>query len=62
MATDMAQFGFDASAGEPPDVVGAVVAWLCCDPEAASMSGRNIEAQAFCHERGLLPGWTGPRG
>jgi NAD(P)-dependent dehydrogenase (short-subunit alcohol dehydrogenase family) len=61
MATDMAQFGFDASAGEPPDVVGAVVAWLCSDPEAAALSGRNIEAQQFCHERGLLPGWAGPR-
>jgi NAD(P)-dependent dehydrogenase (short-subunit alcohol dehydrogenase family) len=61
MATDMAQFGFDVSAGEPPDVVGAVVAWLASDPEAVALSGGNIEAQQFCHERGLLPGWPGPR-
>jgi NAD(P)-dependent dehydrogenase (short-subunit alcohol dehydrogenase family) len=61
MAADMADFGFDVSAGEPPDVVAAVVAWLCTDAEAASLSGTNVEAQEFCHERGLLPGWPGPR-
>jgi NAD(P)-dependent dehydrogenase (short-subunit alcohol dehydrogenase family) len=58
MAMDMAQFGFDAAQGAPPDVVGAVVAWLATDPEAASMNGSNIEAQDFCRERGLLPEWV----
>jgi NAD(P)-dependent dehydrogenase (short-subunit alcohol dehydrogenase family) len=59
MAQDMAAFGFDASGGAPPDVVGAVVAWLVTDPAAAEPNGRNIEAQDVCRERGLLPGWPG---
>lgn len=57
MVHDMAAFGFDASSGAPPDVVGAVVAWLVTDPAAALPNGRNIEAQDVCRERGLLPGW-----
>lgn len=57
MAQDMAHFGFDASTGAPPDVVGAVVAWLVTDPDAAEPNGRNIEAQDVCRELGLLPGW-----
>lgn len=56
MIQDMAAFGFDAS-GAPPDVVGAVVAWLVTDPNAAEPNGRSIEAQDVCRERGLLPGW-----
>jgi NAD(P)-dependent dehydrogenase (short-subunit alcohol dehydrogenase family) len=56
MIHDMAAFGFDAS-GAPPDVVGAVVAWLVTDPAAAQPNGRSIEAQDVCAERGLLPGW-----
>jgi NAD(P)-dependent dehydrogenase (short-subunit alcohol dehydrogenase family) len=59
MAHDMAAFGFDASGGAPPDTVGAVVAWLVTDPDAAEPNGRNIEAQDVCRERGLLPGWPG---
>jgi NAD(P)-dependent dehydrogenase (short-subunit alcohol dehydrogenase family) len=61
MAMDMADFGFDGSLGAPPDVVGAVVAWLCTSPEADALNGQNVEAQFFCHERGLLKGWPGPR-
>jgi NAD(P)-dependent dehydrogenase (short-subunit alcohol dehydrogenase family) len=57
MVQDMAEFGFDASAGAPPDVVGAVVAWLVTDPEAAEPNGRNLEAQDVCRELGLLAGW-----
>ncbi len=57
MVQDMAEFGFDASTGAPPDVVGAVVAWLVTDPAAAEPNGRNLEAQDVCRERGLLPGW-----
>jgi NAD(P)-dependent dehydrogenase (short-subunit alcohol dehydrogenase family) len=60
MAQDMADFGFDASAGAPPDVIGAVVAWLATDPAASEWAGRVVPAQALCDERGLLPGWTGP--
>ena len=57
MAHDMAAFGFDATAGAPPDVVGSVVAWVVTDPAAVEPNGRNIEAQAVCQELGLLPGW-----
>jgi NAD(P)-dependent dehydrogenase (short-subunit alcohol dehydrogenase family) len=57
MVQDMADFGFDASTGAPPDVVGAVVAWLVTDPSAAEPNGRNIEAQDVCRELSLLPGW-----
>jgi NAD(P)-dependent dehydrogenase (short-subunit alcohol dehydrogenase family) len=57
MAQDMANFGFDASAGAPPDVVGAVVRWLVTDPAAVEPNGRNLEAQDVCKELGLLPGW-----
>jgi len=57
---DMAEFGFDASAGAPPDVVGAVAAWLVTSPEAAARNGQWVEAQPLCAELGLLPGWTPP--
>ena len=57
MAQDMAAFGFDAGAGAPPDVVGAVVRWLVTDPAAVEPNGRNLEAQDVCKELGLLPGW-----
>ena len=57
---DMAKFGI-TNKGAPMEVMGKVVRWLCTDPEADAFNGRNIEAQFFCHERGLLPGWEGPR-
>jgi NAD(P)-dependent dehydrogenase (short-subunit alcohol dehydrogenase family) len=57
---DMAKFGI-TNQGAPMEVMGKVVRWLCTDPEAEQYNGRNIEAQFFCHERGLLPGWEGPR-
>lgn len=60
IAQDMAKFGIE-NKGAPMEVVGKVVRWLCTDPEADQYNGRNIEAQFFCHERGLLPGWDGPR-
>ena len=59
MAADMGTFGFDSS-GAPPQVVGVVVAWLATQAEASDFNGETIEAQFFCHERGLLPGWAGP--
>jgi NAD(P)-dependent dehydrogenase (short-subunit alcohol dehydrogenase family) len=57
IAIDMAEFGFDASVGAPPDVVGAVAAWLVTSPDAAARNGQWIEAQQVCAELGLLPGW-----
>jgi NAD(P)-dependent dehydrogenase (short-subunit alcohol dehydrogenase family) len=74
MAQDMGGYGFDASRAAPPDVVGAVVAWLATSPGAAedvmddkayappirsTKDGRNIEAQEVCQNLGLLPGWPG---
>ena len=50
----------DRERGRAGDVVAAVVIWLVTDPEAAEWNWRNIEAQFFCHERNLLPGWAGP--
>jgi NAD(P)-dependent dehydrogenase (short-subunit alcohol dehydrogenase family) len=58
IAQDMGQFGFDAAKGAPADVVGAVAAWLATSPEAASRNGQWIEAQPFCRELGLVPGWS----
>jgi NAD(P)-dependent dehydrogenase (short-subunit alcohol dehydrogenase family) len=57
MAIDMADFGFDASTGAPPAVVGKVVRWLCESPDAVARNGENIEAQELCSDLGLLPGW-----
>jgi NAD(P)-dependent dehydrogenase (short-subunit alcohol dehydrogenase family) len=58
IAQDMAQFGFDATKGAPAEVVGAVAAWLATDPDTALLNGQWVEAQPFCRERGLLPGWS----
>jgi len=60
IAQDMAKFGI-TNKGAPVEVMGKVVRWLCTDPEADGFNGQTIEAQYFCHERGLLPGWEGPR-
>jgi NAD(P)-dependent dehydrogenase (short-subunit alcohol dehydrogenase family) len=62
MFQDMGNFNFDASTGAPPDVVGAVVAWLVTNPDAAEEvvaghDARNLEAQDVCRDLGLLPGW-----
>jgi len=58
-ALDSTQFGF-GDWGAPPEVVGAVVAWLVTSPDADALAGRTVEAQFLCAERGLLPGWGGP--
>ncbi len=60
IAQDMAKFGI-TNEGAPVEVMGKVVRWLCTDPEAEQYNGRNLEAQYFCHERKLLPGWDGPK-
>ena len=57
---DMAKFGI-TNQGAPMEVMGKVVRWLCTEPDADQYNGRNIEAQYFCHEKGLLPGWDGPQ-
>jgi NAD(P)-dependent dehydrogenase (short-subunit alcohol dehydrogenase family) len=60
MAQDMAEFGFDASAGAPPDVIGAIVGWLATADAAAEWDGKIVPGQQVCHDLGLLPDWTGP--
>ncbi len=60
MAQDMAAFGFDASGGAPPDVIGAVVAWLAVDGHAAAWAGGVVPGQQLCHDLGLVAGWAGP--
>jgi NAD(P)-dependent dehydrogenase (short-subunit alcohol dehydrogenase family) len=57
---DMAKFGIENN-GAPMEVLGKVARWLATDPGAIAYNGQNIEAQFFCHEHGLLPGWKGPR-
>lgn len=60
IAADMAEFGI-ANVGAPAETVALTVTWLLANPdEAKPYDGRNIEAQFFCHERGLLAGWAGP--
>lgn len=56
---DMAPFGFDGSGWAPPELIGAVVAWLATSAEAASLGVVDIEAQALARQRGLYPAWTG---
>jgi NAD(P)-dependent dehydrogenase (short-subunit alcohol dehydrogenase family) len=60
MVQDMGEFGFDAAAGAPPDVVGAVVAWLAGSDQVGAWAGRVVPAQQLCHDLELLPGWAGP--
>lgn len=60
IAQDMAKFGFEDT-GEPADVVGQVVRWLATNDEAADFNGQTVFAQAFCVERQLVPGYTGPK-
>lgn len=60
LSADMAEFGF--AGGAPPDVIGAVVAWLAVHPEERrSYNGDTVEGQYLCHEKKLLPGWPGPQ-
>src|SRR4051794_36325647 len=60
MVMDMSEFGFDADVGAPPEVTGAVCAWLVTSSEAHSLAGTFISAQELCHERQMVPGWAGP--
>jgi NAD(P)-dependent dehydrogenase (short-subunit alcohol dehydrogenase family) len=47
--------------GVPPEVPGAVVAWLATEPAADVYAGTLVPAQALCREHGLVPGWPPPR-
>jgi NAD(P)-dependent dehydrogenase (short-subunit alcohol dehydrogenase family) len=44
--------------GLPPEVPGAVVAWLACaDADAVALAGQTVGAAGECKRRALLPGW-----
>jgi NAD(P)-dependent dehydrogenase (short-subunit alcohol dehydrogenase family) len=58
MFQDMGDFGFDASAAAPPDVIGAVVAWLATDERVADWDGAVVPAQQLCADLGLIPGFV----
>ena len=58
IAQDMARFGYDATAGAPPDAIGAAVAWLATAERARAWSGKVFPAQDVCAREGLLPGFT----
>jgi NAD(P)-dependent dehydrogenase (short-subunit alcohol dehydrogenase family) len=60
MIQDMGAFGFDASTGAPPDVIGAAAAWLATSPDARELNGQWVEGQQLCAELDLLPGWDPP--
>ena len=53
IAIDMAEFGFDASKGAAPDLIGRVVAWLASSGVAAEWNGRTLEAQPMARELGF---------
>src|SRR3954469_20015747 len=57
IAQDMATFGYDASAGAPPDAIGAAVAWLAQAGRAHEWSGKVFDAQQVCARENLLPGF-----
>jgi NAD(P)-dependent dehydrogenase (short-subunit alcohol dehydrogenase family) len=58
MIQDMGAFGFDASSGAPPAVVGKVCVWLLQSADADALNGQTIEAQELCDRLELLPGWS----
>jgi hypothetical protein len=56
------QEGLDLTHAAPPEVCGAVVAWLADDPtDDPPRNGTLVESQQFCAERGLVEGWPAPR-
>jgi NAD(P)-dependent dehydrogenase (short-subunit alcohol dehydrogenase family) len=61
MAIDMASFGFDAATMSPPDVIGAVAAWLVGSPDAADLNGQTTwlppRGRATVTERKPRGGW-----
>jgi NAD(P)-dependent dehydrogenase (short-subunit alcohol dehydrogenase family) len=57
IAQDMAEFGFEPT-GAPPDVIGAVAAWLVTSPDALAMNGAHVQGQDLCRELNLWPAWS----
>jgi len=57
IAIDMAEFGFDATRGAPPEVIGAVVAYLLGPNDVPN--GATVQAQDLAAELSLVPGWSG---
>jgi NAD(P)-dependent dehydrogenase (short-subunit alcohol dehydrogenase family) len=58
------QEGLDLTHAAPPEVCGAVVAWLADDPTEDDDPPRNgslVESQRFCAARGLVEGWPAPK-
>ena len=53
----MAKFGITAAGGDPPDVVGAALAWLATAGHADTIDGSLVSAQQLCGAHGLVPGW-----
>jgi NAD(P)-dependent dehydrogenase (short-subunit alcohol dehydrogenase family) len=47
--------------GVPPEVPGAVVAWLATDAAADIYAGTVVQAQKVARDRGLVPGWPAAR-
>src|SRR5262245_29538823 len=58
MVQDMGAFGFDASTGAPPEVIGRVCVWLLESPDADQYNGQTVQGQELCDELGLLEGWS----
>lgn len=58
MRQERGGMGFDERyRGAPPEVPGAVIAWLATDPAADALRGSTVRAQKLCAERELVPGW-----
>jgi len=47
--------------GVPPEVPGAVVAWLATDAAADQYAGTLVHAQKICRHLDLVPGWPPPK-
>jgi NAD(P)-dependent dehydrogenase (short-subunit alcohol dehydrogenase family) len=53
IAIDMADFGFDASKGAAPELIGRIVAWLATSGTASEWNGLTLEAQPKARELGF---------
>jgi NAD(P)-dependent dehydrogenase (short-subunit alcohol dehydrogenase family) len=58
MAIDMGEYGFDATTMPPPDIIGAVAAWLVRSPDAAERNGETVDGQQVCRDLNLFPAWS----
>lgn len=56
LRADMGAFGFDGARWAPPELVGAVVAWLATADEAAGLP-LELAAQELSRQHGLYPAW-----